>query len=118
MRILIAICIILITATAWTQDKYIGNYNNNQFDQNSISNPYGQYGSKFSQDSVNNKFGKYGSPFSNQSANNPFATKAPKVYDSQGNYKGVLTTNPLNPDAINPYQPKPNTYNTYKIYGQ
>lgn len=53
--------------------QYLGNLNNNQFDPNSVNNPFGQYGSQFSPNSVNNQFGKYGSPFSPYSANNPFA---------------------------------------------
>jgi len=48
---------------------YLGNLNSNRYDPNSISNPYGRYGSKFSPDSVNNKFGRYGNPFSPQYSN-------------------------------------------------
>ena len=61
--------------------KYIGNLNSNQYDPNSVSNPYGKYGSKYSADSINNPYGKYGSKYSNESANNPYATNAPKIYD-------------------------------------
>ncbi|MGE0295014.1 MAG: hypothetical protein AB7P97_21920 [Hyphomonadaceae bacterium] len=53
---------------------YLGNLNNNQFDPNSISNPFGQYGSQFSPNSVNNQFGQYGSPFSPQYSN-PYGFK-------------------------------------------
>jgi hypothetical protein len=49
--------------------KYLGNLNENQFDPNSIANPFGRYGSQFSPDSVNNQFGTYGNPFSNQYSN-------------------------------------------------
>jgi hypothetical protein len=52
---------------------YLGNLNSNQFDPNSVSNPFGQYGSQFSPNSINNPFGTYGSPFSPNSVNNPFA---------------------------------------------
>ena len=58
---------------------YLGELNDNQFDPNSISNPYGKYGSPYSADSVNNPYGKYGSPYSNESFRNPYATKAPLV---------------------------------------
>jgi hypothetical protein len=51
---------------------FLGNVNNNQFDPNSISNPFGQYGSQFSPNSINNQFGKYGNPFSPDSVRNPF----------------------------------------------
>lgn len=59
--------------------KYLGNLSSNQFDPNSVSNPYGRYGSKFSPDSINNQFGRYGSPYSNSSVNNPYATSPPKI---------------------------------------
>jgi hypothetical protein len=35
---------------------YRGNLNNNQYDPNSISNPYGRYGSPYSPDSINNPY--------------------------------------------------------------
>lgn len=54
--------------------KYLGNMNSNQYDPNSISNPYGRYGSQYSPDSVNNPYGTYGSPYSPKSPNNPYAT--------------------------------------------
>ncbi len=59
--------------------KYLGNLNSNQFDPNSVSNPYGQFGSKYSPDSINNNLGTYGSPYSNSSVNNPYATGAPAI---------------------------------------
>jgi len=51
--------------------KYLGNLSANPYDQNSVSNPYGQYGSPYSQDSINNPVGEYGSPYSDKSINNP-----------------------------------------------
>lgn len=59
--------------------KYLGNYSNNQYDPNSTSNPYGQYGSQYSPNSVNNPYGQYGSQYSPDSANNPYATNAPAI---------------------------------------
>ncbi len=53
--------------------KYFGNLSANPYDQNSVSNPYGQYGSPYSQDSINNPVGEYGSPYSDKSINNPIA---------------------------------------------
>lgn len=49
--------------------KYLGNLNNNRFDPDSVSNPYGRYGSKFSGESINNKFGTYGNRYSPQYSN-------------------------------------------------
>lgn len=59
--------------------KYLGNLSANQYDPNSVSNPYGQYGSPYSPDSINNPYGRYGSPYSNESANNPYATQPPMI---------------------------------------
>ncbi len=59
---------------------YLGRLNKNRFGADSISNPFGRYGSKFSPDSINNPYGKYGSPYSPYSATNPYATEAPKIY--------------------------------------
>lgn len=51
---------------------YLGNLNTNQFDPNSVSNPFGPYGSRFAPNSINNPFGQYGSPFSPNSVHNPY----------------------------------------------
>lgn len=52
---------------------YLGNTSNNQFDPNSINNPYGQYGSQYSPKSIRNPYGQYGSQYSPTSPNNPYA---------------------------------------------
>lgn len=36
---------------------YRGRFNNNRYDPDSISNPYGRYGSRYSSDSLNNPYG-------------------------------------------------------------
>ena len=73
------------------------------YDPRCINNPYGA-GSPYNPNSVNNPYGAYGSPYSNKSANNPYATDAPKLYDSQGNYRGRLSSNRYDPESTsNPY---------------
>ena len=73
------------------------------YGQNCISNPYGA-GSPYKSDGLMNPYGDHGSPYSNNSWSNPNATNAPKLYDSQGNYRGKLSTNPYDPDSTtNPY---------------
>lgn len=73
------------------------------YDVNCINNPYGA-GSPYKPNGINNPYSQYGSPYSNKSANNPYATNAPKLYDSNGNYRGRLSTNPYDPDSTsNPY---------------
>ena len=59
--------------------EYLGKVSSNPYDPESISNPYGKYGSQYSPDSVNNPYGKYGSKYSSESANNPYATNAPVI---------------------------------------
>jgi hypothetical protein len=49
-----------------SQGGYLGNLNDNRYDSNSVSNPYGQYGSRYSQDSINNPYGRYGNPYGGQ----------------------------------------------------
>ena len=53
---------------------------------------YGQHGSKYSSNSISSKY------------SNDSATNAPKLYDSDGNYRGKLSTNKYDPDSVsNPY---------------
>jgi hypothetical protein len=59
--------------------KYLGNLSNNPYDPNSVSNPYGRYGSPYSSDSINNPYGQYGSPYSPNSVNNPYAINPPQI---------------------------------------
>lgn len=53
---------------------YLGNFNSNQYDPDSVSNPYGRYGNPYSPDSINNPYGRYGNPYSPESVTNPYAT--------------------------------------------
>lgn len=53
------------------QGNFHGNLNNNKFDPNSVSNPYGRYGNKFSPDSINNPYGA-GNKFNNQAPSNKY----------------------------------------------
>lgn len=58
---------------------YLGKLSSNQYDPDSVSNPYGRYGSRYSPDSINNPYGQYGSRYSNQSPNNPYAMQPPTI---------------------------------------
>ena len=87
-KIAILLCVATLSTGALAQSpilvdpesgKYLGNLNTNQYDPNSVSNPYGRYGSKYSPDSINNPYGQYGSQYSPNSARNPFASQAPIV---------------------------------------
>lgn len=104
MKLRILIVLFAIWAAPLAADEYLGQLSANCLDAESTCNPYGEYGSEYSSDSINNPYGRYGSPYSNESATNPYATDAPKLYDSQGNYRGKLSSNPFDPESIsNPY---------------
>jgi hypothetical protein len=92
-----------LLATSATAEEYLGNLSANPNNANSTSNPYGA-GSPHNANSVNNPYGTYGSPHSSKSATNPYTSDAPKLYDSQGNYRGRLSDNPYDTDSVsNPY---------------
>src|SRR5215208_5939478 len=58
---------------------YLGRLNANRYDPESVSNPYGTYGSPYSSSSTNNPYSTYGSPYSTHSAANPYTTTPPIV---------------------------------------
>ena len=49
----------------YSDGKYLGELSSNRFAPDSVSNPYGRYGSKYSPDSINNPYGA-GSRYSTQ----------------------------------------------------
>ena len=85
------------------------------YDLNCLSNPYGA-GSPYKPDGLMNPYSQYGSPYSNKSWTNPYATNAPRLYDSQGSYRGNLSTNPYDPNSVsNPYGRYGNPYSPDSI---
>jgi hypothetical protein len=87
-----------------TPQTYLGNLSKNPYAPDSVSNPYGQHGSQYGAKSVRNPHSAYGSPYSPKSATNPYATQAPRLYDTQGNYRGKLSANRYDPESVsNPY---------------
>jgi hypothetical protein len=106
-------CAALLVAFNFTEEafaqNYLGQWSTNPYAPNSTANPYGggnPYGN-----TITNSYGPYGNPYSNKSITNPYATDAPKLYDSQGNYRGRLSNNPYDPDSVsNPYGRYGNKY--------
>ncbi|MDG6345263.1 hypothetical protein Q7469_03775 [Glaesserella parasuis] len=74
-------------------DKFLGCLNCNKYDNSSIWNKYGDFGSKYSSESIWNKYGTYGSKYSGESPWNKYSTEAPVIVDSSGNYYGKFTIN-------------------------
>jgi hypothetical protein len=86
-----------------SSDSRATGYGTNSYSPNSLSNPYGA-GSPYKSDGLMNPYSRYGSEYSNESWKNPYATNAPKLYDSDGNYRGRLSSNPYDADSTsNPY---------------
>jgi hypothetical protein len=94
--------------------EFLGCLNCSEYDPDSIWNPYGRYGSPYSPyspDSLHNPYGQYGNPYSPKSPKNPYSTDGPKIYNSEGEYRGNLNSNPYDSDSIsNPYSPYGNPY--------
>lgn len=105
-----------------SDEENLGKYSSNPYDTDSVSNPYGQYGSEYSSKSINNPYGQYGSPYSSKSVNNPYATDTPKLYSQDGKYLGKVSSNPYDPESIsNPYGKYGSPYSPDSVnnpYGQ
>lgn len=58
----------------------LGKLNTNKFDQESILNQYGPFGSEYSNTSIFNKYSPYGSEYGAFSIRNPYCTTPPKLF--------------------------------------
>lgn len=74
----------------------------NRYDNNSIFNKYGNYGSKYNSTSIWNPYGQYGSKYSSYSAFNDYTYYPPKIIKNN-KIIGYLTTNKYIQGAVNPY---------------
>ncbi|UXN34346.1 hypothetical protein N8E86_09840 [Avibacterium paragallinarum] len=74
-------------------EKFLGCLNCNKYDNSSIWNKYGEFGSKYSNDSIWNKYGTYGSKYNSESPWNKYSTNAPIIVDKNGNFYGKFTAN-------------------------
>ncbi|MBH8565258.1 hypothetical protein I8748_24265 [Nostoc sp. CENA67] len=81
--------------------QFLGNISSDNFDNRSICNNFGDYGSQFSDLSIFQRFGDYGSQFSDLSAYNPHAQYPPVVVLPNGK-SILLTKNPNFKAAIDP----------------
>lgn len=98
MQVLLLIVLLLLPFNLHAE--YLGDLSDNELNPNSIFNDIGAYG-PMGYKSPRNSIGLYGSDISPYSANNPQAIDAPRLYDQEGNYRGKLSTNPMDPDSIN-----------------
>lgn len=79
---------------------YLGKLTTNKYDDESIFNEYGKYGSKYSTYSIFNEYGTYGSKYSNESAFNEYASNPPIIVDSEGEFICYLTADEYNSKSI------------------
>jgi len=70
----------------------LGKITTNIYDQDSLLNQYGPYGSQYSPTSIFNPYSQYGSQYGAYSINNPYCTVPPKLY-IEGRFLGFVTTN-------------------------
>ena len=83
--------------------KYLGKLTLSQYVSDSVSNPYGNHGSKYASASIWNQYGSYGSPYSSWSPFNPYTSTPPFIY-LRGRKIGVLTKNIYQPNRLDPDQ--------------
>ncbi|MBD2299879.1 hypothetical protein [Nostoc sp. FACHB-190] len=82
--------------------QFLGNVSSDRFDDQSICNPYGTYGSKYQEMSLWNKYGDYGSPYSNVSAYNSRAQYPPILYLKNGQALAVVSVSSKWEPVIHP----------------
>jgi hypothetical protein len=110
MKLLLTSLLVLIPFTVHAED--LGNLSTNQFDPNSIADPFGAENPD-DPNSITNEFelGPYGNPYSPSSATNFEAINAPRLYDQEGNDRGRLSVKVYDRDWIsNPYARYGNLY--------
>lgn len=74
-------------------DVFLGCLSCNKYDNNSIWNKYGDFGSKYNTNCIWNKYGDYGGKYSDNSPFNPYASYPPVLVDGNGNFYGYFTVN-------------------------
>lgn len=72
-------------------DVFLGCLNCNPYDDGSIWNSYGDYGSTYSDKSIWNSYGDYGGEYSDNSPFNEYASYPPVIVDPDGNFYGYFT---------------------------
>lgn len=71
-------------------DQFIGCLNCGKYDDGSVCNKYGDYGSKYSDKSIWNKYGNYGSKYNDESPWNKYGSTPPVIVDKDGGFYGYF----------------------------
>ena len=83
--------------------QFLGSLRPNRYDQDSIFNRYGPYGSRYSQTCIFNRYSPYGGRYSSLSPFNPYTSTPPQVYHG-GQAIAYLTVNTRLKPRIDPDQ--------------
>ena len=96
--------IVIVTELLLIADdgQFLGVVNDNPFDQDSIANQFGTYGSESGSLSIWNQFGTYGSDFSQLSPWNEFTNTPPLIFEDDGDFVMFVTANSAILPAIHP----------------
>ncbi|GEP95776.1 hypothetical protein [Chitinophaga cymbidii] len=78
-------------------DVFLGCLNCDKYQDKSIWNAYGAFGSKCNDKCIWNKYGNYGGKYSDYSPFNQYASHPPVLVDKDGNFYGYFTTNKFFP---------------------
>lgn len=81
--------------------QYLGRITTNRYDNQSIINKYGPYGSKYSNTSIFNKYSPYGSRYGSYSINNPHCIQPPRLI-IKGDFISYITKNRTIKPKIDP----------------
>lgn len=77
---------------------FLGRLNCPEYENDSIYNKYGSYGSNYGPFSIWNANGIYGSKYSQYSPWNLYAPNPPIIVDQNGNFYGYFTVNKFQPN--------------------
>ena len=74
-------------------DVFLGCLTCGKYDQSSVWNRYGEFGSKYTQSSIWNPYGTFGSKYNRLSPWNRYSNSAPMVVDREGQFYGYFSVN-------------------------
>ena len=74
-------------------DVFLGCLNCSKYDNASIWNKYGDFGSKYNDKCIWNKYGEFGGQYNDTSPFNKYASIPPVIVDADGNFYGYFTAN-------------------------
>lgn len=77
-------------------DKYLGCLNCDKYNEKSIWNQYGEFGSKYNEYSIWNSYGIYGGSYGEFSPFNQYSATPPAIVDKEGKFYGYFTINKYN----------------------